>query len=601
MADEDESAVHLVDLEKQAVVSTTKLDGAPGQLLLAPDGTLFAAVRGAARVIALRFHEDGTARQTARHDTADEPFGLALTPDGATLLVTTIADAHLEALRAADLGAVFSSALPRDPRSVALTSDGARAFVTHATGSVMSVVDIVDAAGDHPRGTVRSVGLGARERDRGFGVTMVGKPMMPMKMAMDGDLDDRPVKRVAPRKSVAPVTTNLKRSATQGFGLAMIGDGAFLPEALVMTSDGESDRIPSGYGSVAASTLSTHVPFIARVRSSDEKLENATFSGPTDRACFETKAECIVPRAVADDGKSLYVACLDSDEVMVVDPAADAEHMPACRTTAAARPRLHVESPSGLAVDPAGTSVVVFSTFSRKLTTLALPGGGATEVILPRTTPEPELVTLGRTLFHRSGDPTIAKNGRACASCHVEGRDDGLVWPTPAGKRQTPMLAGRVEGTGPYGWNGEHGSLALHIKSTVKNLEGKGIEDRQIDALAAYVASMHAPARHPAGGAAVERGKAIFESSDAGCSSCHVESSRFTDLETHALGGGTQKAFDTPSLAFVGRTAPYFHDGRFPTLEAVVEGCEDKGTMMGRTKHLGADDRQALVAYLRTL
>jgi len=69
VADEDESALQLVDLEKRAVVSTTKLDGAPGQLLLAADGTLFAALRGAASVVALRFHEDGTTREIARRAT----------------------------------------------------------------------------------------------------------------------------------------------------------------------------------------------------------------------------------------------------------------------------------------------------------------------------------------------------------------------------------------------------------------------------------------------------------------------------------------------------------------------------------------------------
>jgi cytochrome c peroxidase len=192
----------------------------------------------------------------------------------------------------------------------------------------------------------------------------------------------------------------------------------------------------------------------------------------------------------------------------------------------------------------------------------------------------------------------------------VDGREDGLIWPTPLGKRQTPMLAGRIDGTAPYGWNGEHDSLLIHIKSTVKNLEGKGLPDHQLQALAGYLGTMRGPAKRVSARERdeVAHGKTVFASNETGCSSCHIEDSRFTDHEAHALGeampgGSRAKApgtamFDTPSLAFVAQTAPYFHDGRFKTLEELVDGCDG---VMGKTKQLSPVDRKALVAYLRTL
>ena len=79
------------------------------------------------------------------------------------------------------------------------------------------------------------------------------------------------------------------------------------------------------------------------------------------------------------------------------------------------------------------------------------------------------------------------------------------------------------------------------------------------------------------------------------------------------LGGGTDGAahdvksgdviesslsFDTPSLRFVGGTAPYFHDGRYPTLEALLEHTD--GTM-GHTIALPRADLLALAAYLEDL
>ncbi len=605
VADEEDTSITRVDLDRRVVVSTTKLDGAPGQMLLAPDGTLFVAVRGASRVVALRVDEKGVAREIARHDTGDEPFGLALSPDSATLLVTSIADARVEAFNATNLASRFMVPLGRDPRSVAFTSDGARAFVTHATSSRVSVVDM--AGGDTTAPRVRPVALDARERRRDFGLQLVTKPLM------NPNFDDNPRGTPVPKRkqskraaSVPPtVRVAMRRSATQGFGLAMIGKDVFLPETLVMTADG-SERIPSGYGSVEASTLSTHVPFVARIDHAGETLANKELSGPRDKDCFERKTECIVPRAVASDGKQIYVACLDSNEVLVIDPARDAEHAPACVETIKERKRLPVESPTGVAVDVARGKVVAFSTFTRKVSELAIADGAGVDMDVPlgggKETVS-EVVAEGRRLFHGSGDARISQNGRACASCHVDGREDGLVWPTPAGNRQTPMLAGRVDGTAPYGWNGEHDTLTKHIKSTVENLGGTGLPQEKVEALAQYVASMKAPPKRPVRVAAeglAARGKGIFESSEAGCSSCHVGDSRFTDHETHSLANGSV-LFDTPSLAFVGQTAPYFHDGRFTSLEAVVAACDEPTVKMGHTSHLGEDDRRALVAYLRSL
>ncbi len=44
--------------------------------------------------------------------------------------------------------------------------------------------------------------------------------------------------------------------------------------------------------------------------------------------------------------------------------------------------------------------------------------------------------------------------------------------------------------------------------------------------------------------------------------------------------------------------APYFHDGRYPTLQALLA---DPASGMGDTAALPAQDREDLVAYLRSL
>jgi len=75
---------------------------------------------------------------------------------------------------------------------------------------------------------------------------------------------------------------------------------------------------------------------------------------------------------------------------------------------------------------------------------------------------------------------------------------------------------------------------------------------------------------------------------------------------------GDRGKFKVPTLRNIAATAPYMHDGRFKTLEEVVEHY-DKGVQRGPTldpnlaKHpaeglgLSAEDKRALVAFLKTL
>jgi cytochrome c peroxidase len=99
----------------------------------------------------------------------------------------------------------------------------------------------------------------------------------------------------------------------------------------------------------------------------------------------------------------------------------------------------------------------------------------------------------------------------------------------------------------------------------------------------------------------VAAGKRIFESYDTGCSSCHDPSRGFSDGERHEVGsraaGDLARSFETPSLRGVGGTAPYFHDGRYATLEELLR----KSQAMSETRQLSDGDLGDLAAYLRTL
>ena len=53
-----------------------------------------------------------------------------------------------------------------------------------------------------------------------------------------------------------------------------------------------------------------------------------------------------------------------------------------------------------------------------------------------------------------------------------------------------------------------------------------------------------------------------------------------------------------PSLRYVGKTAPYYHDGSALTLQALIAENKER---MGKTQHLSEEERAALVAYLESL
>src|SRR5262249_55717817 len=137
----------------------------------------------------------------------------------------------------------------------------------------------------------------------------------------------------------------------------------------------------------------------------------------------------------------------------------------------------------------------------------------------------------GRQLFYVTRDVRTSIDGRACASCHPDGRTDGLTWTTPDGPRQPILLAARLEGSAPYGRFGDHPTGKSHVLFTISRLSGHGFhtpeDEVDLDALLAYIGSLTLPSRE---GAIVDKGVAerrargleLFQSKDVGCAGCHT-------------------------------------------------------------------------------
>lgn len=623
VADEDDQAIRAVDLDTSAEVSTTTLTGRPGQMLVGKDGRLYVALRDeqAVQVFDAQKDANGALDEAARIPTAVEPIALSTTPDDKTLLVASGWGHALEAFTIETRERTAAIDLAREPRALTLSSDGKTAFVSHASAGHLSAIDLGAKS-------VKTIDLGMSgwtERRSRFG--SIEPFMLDFKIsASDVDLDnDPPVFRCGTGRF--RTVTFPARVARQGFALAKIegpkGDRIFAPHTAIATGDALVTSSGYGGGGQDLEDMPTELFDIDVV--DPVKLARAT--GEAGRVAVDKRfgpEACHLPRAaVADKARgSLFVSCLGVDKVIEYD-ATDAT------PTATVKRRFEIPGgPTAIALDSEGGRAVVLASFDRTVRILSLGAApaeakdvkpkpakakGLGELVkadaIPKIalaemrTPLSPQVVLGRKLFHKAADPKISRDGRACASCHPDGRDDALVWSTPDGPRQTIMLAGRVGRGAPFGWLGTHPSIKEHVKITMKNLKGSGVADEEFDAIASYLNAMKAPPRAKAAvlDAKQERGKELFQSSLLGCSTCHAEKNGFTDLDVHDIASATEadtkRTFLAPSLRFVGGSAPYFHDGRYATLEDLLE----KNTKMGDTKALSADDRLALAAFLRTL
>jgi DNA-binding beta-propeller fold protein YncE len=311
-------------------------------------------------------------------------------------------------------------------------------------------------------------------------------------------------------------------------------------------------------------------------------------------------------------------------------------------------------APEGLALSPDDRHLLVDASLSRELvvydvTSFATQPQPLARLATVSAEPLSEPVLRGKRLFNDSLDPRLAKDSYiACAHCHLDGEADGRTWDFTdrgEGLRNTASLlahAGSGDGAihwsanfdevqdlehdirGPFGGTGLMADADFHTGSRDTPLgDLKAGVSADLDALAAYVASLDADLRSPyrtEGGeltADAQAGRLIFESPGAGCLNCHI-GPRMTDsgflapatpllhdVGTLSPGSGQRLAgplegLDTPTLHGLWRTAPYLHDGSAPTLRAVLT---DRNAMdqHGKTSDLGEVELEQLEIYLLSL
>jgi len=288
-------------------------------------------------------------------------------------------------------------------------------------------------------------------------------------------------------------------------------------------------------------------------------------------------------------------------------------------------------------------------------------------------------VALGKRLFF---DTRLSVNGKAsCSSCHDPTRayTDGrpvAIGATGEALPHSAMALVNVAYNISYGWTkpelasleaqmlepmlnehpielGLHGRQQLVCDQLAEDADYRAAFARSfpdsptpitfehiVQAIASFertLISGHSPfdryafeGEHTAISAQAKRGMALFYSPRSGCGACHSgfnfsgnfkDTAGATGKPSFANNGTTNQPMKVPTLRNIALTAPYMHDGRFPTLDAVLEHYAKvaenlRATTRPRGKprqhdnfpdvrlrqfELSPQERQDLIAFLQTL
>ena len=579
------TAVDADDLEK---AFESRVGRTPRTLAQAPDGTIWVVNEGSHDISVLDAG-DGEVVGRIKLPFASMPYGIAFAPDGTAAYVTLQALGRLLRIDPATRTVVQSLALGPDadgivprPRGVAVDGTGGRVlvsrFVSPEAGGEVYDVDVVGGTMQLARTIALAIDPGPDTPESGRGVpNYLGAP------------------------AISP--------------------------------DGADARVPSkkdniGRGTGRDGLALTHE---STVRTIVSRIDLGAQREDLDARIDLDEHDMASAVAFSRLGDLLFVAIQGSNAVAVID-AYGGDQVGGIPTGAA---------PQGLVLDDEGR-LYVQNFLGRSLSVFdvagLLSGTGESvrllaEIDLIENETLSDEVLRGKRIFYDASSSEMSLEGYiSCASCHLDGGQDGRVWDfTDRGEgfRNTITLRGRG-GTrlhGPVHWTGNFDEIQDFENNIRSHFGGTGFLsdddfDRgtrsdplgdakaglspKLDALAAYVSSLTdvptSPQRDAEGRltAEAETGRRVF--AEQGCGDCHGGVG-FTDSAPgvlHDVGtigaasgkrsGGPLTGFDTPTLKGVWATAPYLHDGSASTLAQAIKAHDDVS--------LSEDALRALVAYV---
>ena len=573
------TAIHRTGLQK---VWETDVGKGPKTVAVDAAGRVWAAVQGEDKLACLT--SAGATCGTVATGRGSAPFGVAFLPGTNTGLATLQGSGEVLRFDAATAAVLSRQAVNAEPRGLAITGDGAHAYVTRLRSTAAGLVTKIDAS------TLASA-------------TAIA-------MAVDS------------------TTVDAQNRAR--------GRPNYLTQVAI-SPDGRTAWVPSKQDNVLrgqardGKTL-THD---STVRAITSVIDLAAGSEQAARRIdFDDRAGAVAV-AFSPLGDYVFVALQGSDSVAIVDAYSGDIKGAMERGTGTA--------PDGIWIDEAAKRAFVSNFTSRSvevydiaplLDSISFEPAlvGETDTVASEALTATEL--RGLRIFYNARDPRMSRDGYlSCASCHLDGGEDGAVWDFTArgeGLRNTIALNGR-RGTafGRPHWTANFDEIHDFENDIRNRFGGSGLmtnadfqateaplgtrkagRSTDLDALAAYVSSLDdfgkSPHRTAAGEltSAAAAGETLFN--ELNCGSCHagtfLTDGRRHDVGTIATNSGKGSnvalagvGFKTPTLLGAWRSAPYFHDGSAATLADVIDRRH------GNHRAVSSAERSQLVAFLKSL
>jgi len=567
-----------------------------------------------------------------RYEPALKPRALAILPDGSKVYVAAQTANKVFVLDARTRSVLTSIAVGAAPVGIVAAPDGRYVYaVSHEAAQVTKI----DPKKDAVVGT-----LDVSEHPWGASISADGKSLYVSHLLLGAGITtiDLETFMVRQKLELAEAEHNDTKTIPQGVvrGVySVVPDPAtgelWAPHILLAVKTPEP----------ALDFQSTVFPAISTLDASGASEGTRLDFTPIDDDSGEGAFNDVVsgPRAIAfsPDGSLALVADSQSEDVLVFDARNKVE-------AGLVRP-LPAAFLEGIAVDHAGKHAYVHGRNTSNVVVLDLDATNqlapaaidGDPIVTVANDPMPEDLRHGQRLFYTANSAAfpITKNfWVACSSCHLEGYTDAVTWRFFVGPRDTPSNGGGPINTGFLLRQALRNSIAdydttiqIEQGGSYHRTDGENMAD--LMSLANFVnfaiPFQQNPNLAPDGTltSQQEHGRDLFL---ANCKSCHA-GEYLTDSGTgnpsldlngpimlHDIGtcvtsgafldqpapdevvGKMHTAcdFDTPTLRGIFATAPYFHDGSAATLRDAVD-------RLPFTQGMSSDDKDALVAYVKTL
>ncbi len=547
----------------------------PSGVAVAADGTVYVTGGGVEGAL-LKLGADG--KLLARVGTGHTPMAPVISRDGSTVYVLNRFNNNVTAFDSGTMKAKATIPVLREPHAAALGAGGKLLFVVNhlpacrATDDVVAAsVSVIDTAANK---VVKSILLpNGSTGVRGIGVSPDGKYIY--------------VTHTFGRYQLP--TTQLERGWMNTAGLSVFNGetGDYVNTALL-------DDVDLGAANPWGVTVSQ-----------DGKTLVVTHAGTReisviDREAFHARLE---------------KAAKNEKVTEVTKSANDVPNDLSFLVTIRRRIKLGGDGPRGVTM--VGDAVYAPLYFADALSTVKLSDAVAKPNLIALGAPvdlSKDRVRRGEVLWNDGA--ACFQQWQSCASCHPDGRMDGLNWDLVNDGIGNPKQGKNLVYT-----HLTPPTMVTGIRPDLQACNRKGLTHIQFvvrpeeDGLCldAYTMSLKpVPSPYLVKGSlskAAKKGAKLYKK--AGCAECHPTSKDgpdnerlYTNLKKYDLGLGVGneegREFDTPTLVEVWRTAPYLYDGRALTMEEVLTTCNPKGTH-GVTKDLKPEEIKALAEYVLSL